>query len=273
MAITATKPRINAKQDLGNFWWADLQAKDLKAALDFYHRTLGWDFRDESDDAGTMVYRTAHIGGVGIAGIGEMQEQARASGMPSTWTNYVYVEDCEATCAKAAELGGTVMMPAMDVMDQGRMAIVLDPTGAAFGVWQPGKHTGADAVNQPSTLTWVELYSSDVAKATQFYGSLFGWDTVASEPTSTGMEYFMWTRDGVPFAGLMPKPREMAQAPDMWVTYFGVADVEAVAAEVKTAGGTIMWGPMLTGPGTSIGVQDPQGGMVHYIQMEEWPAE
>jgi predicted enzyme related to lactoylglutathione lyase len=275
MAITATKPRTNARQDLNNFWWADLQAKDLQAALDFYGRVLGWEFRQEHDDAGSMVYHTAHVGGVKLAGVGEMQQQAREGGMPSVWTDYVSVADADATCAKAVELGGTVMMPAMDVLDQGRMAIIVDPTGAAFGVWQGAKHTGADAVNQPASITWVELYSSDVAATKAFYGSLFGWTFDQSpEALEAGQEYWLAsTAEGAMFAGLMPKPTEMAQAPDMWVTYFGVADVEAAKREVEAAGGSVLWGPMKTGPGRSIGFTDSQGGMATLMQLDRCPTD
>jgi predicted enzyme related to lactoylglutathione lyase len=160
-------------------------------------------------------------------------------------------------------------MPAMDVMDQGRMAIVVDPTGAAFGVWQPKQHTGADAVNQPAALTWVEVYSSDPEKTRSFYADLFGWTSELMEGSDN---YWLWKRDGESFAGLMTKPEEMAKMPDCWVTYFGVADVDATAAEVKAAGGTVIWGPMQTGPGRSIGVVDPTGANLSLIQMDEWPA-
>lgn len=273
MAITATKPRVNAPKDVSNnFWWTDLQSRDVGGSMDFYGRTLGWEFRAETDGS-DVIYHTAHIGGVKVAGLGALQDQAAASGMPSVWTDYVCVEDADAICARATELGGTVMMQPMDVMEEGRMAILLDPTGAAFGLWQPGNHRGADAVNQPSTLTWTELYTSDVAKASTFYGTLFGWTVERSEQASgAGTEYHLIMRDGEVIAGIMPRPEEMGDAPDCWVTYLGVADVHAVADEVKACGGTVVWGPMQTGPGRSIGVKDPQGAMIHFMQLDEWPA-
>jgi predicted enzyme related to lactoylglutathione lyase len=203
MAITATRLRANAKQDLGNFWWADLMATDAAAAKDFYARTLGWEFRQSHDESGQLVYDTAHVGGVSAAGIGQMGEQMRASGMPSMWTPYVYVQDVDAIAARATELGGSVMMPAMDVMDQGRMAIISDPTGAAFGAWQPKQHTGADAVNQPAALTWTEVYSSDVDATRRFYRVLLGWGVLGLVGC---WDYGLWTRDGRLSAGLMTKP-------------------------------------------------------------------
>jgi predicted enzyme related to lactoylglutathione lyase len=65
----------------------------------------------------------------------------------------------------------------------------------------------------------------------------------------------------------------LAAAPDCWVTYFGVQDVEAAAAEVKAAGGTVLWGPMQTGPGRSIGVIDPTGANVTFMQLDAWPQD
>ncbi|MCW2926064.1 MAG: cfp30B [Thermoleophilia bacterium] len=267
MTITAIEPRANARKTTNGFWWADLQAHDVKAAVEFYGRTLGWEFREEHDAEGTIVYWTALLGKQTVAGVGEMPGEAVAGGMPSAWTNYVTVDDAAATCATATQLGGRVLMGPMEVMDQGTMAIVLDPTGAAFGLWQNGRHTGADAVNQPSTYTWAELYSSDVDQATAFYAALFGW---TAAPMVEGGDYLVLSNDGHQMAGLMPKPAEMGDAPDAWVTYYGVADVMAAKAEVTAAGGTVLWGPTQTGPGTTIGVQDPQGAVVHFIEMEQW---
>jgi predicted enzyme related to lactoylglutathione lyase len=274
MAITATKPRTNARKTTNGFWWADLQAKDVAGAKEFYGRTLGWEFRTETDDEGRVIYETALASGVKVAGLGELQADAKASGMPSMWTCYVTVADADATCELATRLGGQVMMPAMDIMDEGRMAIIVDPTGAAFGIWQNGNHTGADAVNQPATITWTELYTSNVESSRRFYAELFGWGSEQSpEAAAAGQEYWMLTLEGRPMAGLMPKPAEMGSVPDMWLTYIGVADVEAAKLEVEAAGGAVLWGPMQTGPGRSIGVQDPQGAVLTYMQLDEWPED
>jgi predicted enzyme related to lactoylglutathione lyase len=274
MAITATKPRANALKTMNGFWWADLQTTDVAGAKEFYGRTLGWVFRTETDDDGRVIYETALASGVKVAGLGAIQPEAKASGMPSMWTCYVSVADAAATCELATRLGGQVVMPAMEVMGQGHMALIADPTGAMFGVWQPGVHDGADAVNQPATLTWTELYTSDVESARRFYAELFGWGSEQSlESAAAGQEYWMLTLDERPMAGLMPKPAEMGSVPDMWLTYIGVANVEAAKTEVEAAGGTVLWGPMQTGPGRSIGVQDPQGAVVTYMQLDEWPAD
>ncbi|MCW2920823.1 MAG: Glyoxalase/bleomycin resistance protein/dioxygenase [Thermoleophilia bacterium] len=274
MAITATKLRANARKTTNGFWWADYMAKDIKGALDFYTRVLGWDTREESDPDGNVIYNTALVNDLKVAGLGQMMEQQLSSGMPSMWTNYVTVEDAAATCATAKQLGGTVMMEPMEVNGEGTMAIILDPNGAAFGIWQNGRHTGADAVNQPGAYTWVELASSNVEAALEFYGNLFGWTWEKQDfPQAVEVNYHMFRLDGEAMAGIMSKPVDMAQAPDMWSTWWGVADIQATKAEVEAAGGTVVFGPMTTGPGEGMGVMDPQGGFVSFIQMSEWPTD
>ena len=57
---------------------------------------------------------------------------------PPVWTTYVSVADADETAAKVTAAGGTVLMPPMDVMTAGRMAVFQDPGGAFLSIWQPG---------------------------------------------------------------------------------------------------------------------------------------
>lgn len=70
------------------------------------------------------------------------------------WSTYLNVDNADEAIAKVTEAGGTVVMPAMDVMDSGRMAFVADPTGAVFGLWEAGTHTGAQLVNEHGSFGW-----------------------------------------------------------------------------------------------------------------------
>jgi len=267
MAITATTPRANSTKTMNNFGWPNLASTDDAAAATFYGRIFGWDW-DVMPLMEGMVHRNAHLGGLQIAGL-----DATMPGldMPTAWTNFVYVADIEKTVATARQLGATIVADVMDVMGEGHMAVVLDPTGAAFGLWQPGRHTGADAVNQPGTYTWVELATDDAKSAMRFYGELFGWSYEKQDMVS--MEYWMVQLEGRAIAGLMRKPQDMAQMPSHWGTYFGVADIDATAAEVTDAGGTVLFEPMKMGPGRGFAALDPQGGYFMTIQLDEWPAE
>lgn len=267
MGTTTMTLRGNAAKTTNGFWWTNLSTTDDAAAAAFYARVLGWTYREMPIGEG-MVHRNATINDMLIAGIDPMMP---GSDMPTAWSNFVFVDDIEATVTSATQLGATVLMAPMDVMGEGHMAMIMDPTGAAVGLWQSGRHTGADAVNQPGTYSWVELTTSDVSAALRFYGELFGWGFEQQDMPS--MEYWMATIDGRPFAGVMAKPDDMADMPSSWATYFGVVDAEATMAEVKAAGGSIAFGPMRMGPGIGIGVADPQGGYFVAFQMDEWPAD
>jgi predicted enzyme related to lactoylglutathione lyase len=266
MPVTASTPRKNARRTTNGFWWADLASTDDAAAADFYSRIFGWEY-DEMPIGDGLVHRNAKLGGMLVAGIDPVMP---GTGQPTSWTNFVFVEDIDATVATARELGAKVIAEPMDVMGEGHMAVLMDPTGAAVGLWQPGRHTGADAVNQPGTYTWVELATSDLDTARDFYSKLFGWTWTRMD---RDFEYWLAELDGRSFAGAYPKLEQMADMPSHWAPYFGVADIEATAQEIRAAGGTILVGPSQMGPGTGVAVMDPQGGAFYAIQMDEWPTD
>ena len=54
-----------------------------------------------------------------------------------------------------------MLLDPFDVFDAGRMTIAQDPTGATFGVWQAGKHIGAELANEPGTMNWNECQTRD----------------------------------------------------------------------------------------------------------------
>lgn len=126
--------------------WVDLMVDDAEAAARFYGDLFGWESEAGSPETGG--YRIAMLGGRAVAGIGSVPPGAQ---MPSVWTTYIAVDDLDATATRVTEHGGTIMMGPMDVMDQGRVAVAADPTGAVFGMWQAQQHIGAGRVNEAGT--------------------------------------------------------------------------------------------------------------------------
>ncbi|WP_397533847.1 VOC family protein [Roseateles sp.] len=114
----------------GAFSWSELMTTDPAAAAEFYGSLFGW--RIESMDTPTGKYHLAKIGDTAIAGM--MASQDAAAQMPPAWGCYVTVADVDAAIAKCSALGGTVLMPAMDVPTVGRMACIQDPQGAAINI-------------------------------------------------------------------------------------------------------------------------------------------
>ena len=164
----------------GTFSWVDLATSDPDAARSFYTSLFGWD-ADDGDDGAGGTYTTFRNAGDAVCGL--TSTPPGASG--PAWTNYVTVADADEAAARAGELGG-VSGPAFDVMDLGRMAVLADPQGAAFAVWQPKASIGAERVNDLGCLTMNELVTTRIDAARSFYEQLFGWRTEAVDTGPDG---------------------------------------------------------------------------------------
>lgn len=248
--------------------WVDLASPDLSASKDFYGTILGWDYDDRDNDQPGVSYTMALLDGKPVAG---MMPHSAEAGFPPVWSTYVHVDDVDATTAKAEPAGGQVLVPPMDVMDQGRMSFLMDPTGAAIGCWQPGVHTGAAVVNEPGALCWDELITPDVDAAAAFYAAVFGWH---AQPGPMGdMAYTMFAigpspEDGV--AGAMNPP--MPGIPPHWAVYFAVADADATVADAAAKGATVVAPPMDIPVGRMAALLDPTGVPFSIVALSERPS-
>jgi predicted enzyme related to lactoylglutathione lyase len=245
----------------GVFSWVDLGTSDTEGAKAFYGGLFDWSFLDIPTDSG-VVYSMGQIDGHNVAGLGPMDPEMQSQGVPPFWTSYVKHDDVDAVAARAAEAGGTVMMPPFDVMDSGRMAIIQDPGGAMFGVWQPKEHIGAKLVNVPNTLTWNELQTRDVEGAKAFYGAVFGWTFNVDESG-----YVACKTDDRVQAGMMQIQESWGEVPPNWSVYFLVDGIGSQVEKVKELGGNVLVPPTPAGEmGTFSVIQDPQGGHFNLIE-------
>ncbi len=249
--------------------WVDLGSPDLAAAKAFYSGLFGWDTPDGPPEAGG--YCVCLLNGRTVAGLGPKMNPEG----PTVWTTYVNVRDADEVARKVTANGGQVFMAPFDVLEAGRMGIFADPAGAVFGVWQPNGHLGAGVVNEPGSLVWNELVTTDVAGAMAFYGAVFGWGAQAQGPLGAdGVgAYTEWKVSDRSVGGLMAKPETMpAEVPPHWMTYFAVADTDKAVAKVEELGGTVMMGATDIEPGRFAVVADPTGGFFGVITMKEGPA-
>ncbi len=244
----------------GLFGWVDLMTNDVPAAKAFYGGLFGWTSQDMPmgpDYSYTQFYKD----GSRVAGLGPMPPGA--PDMPVVWSSYVIVEDADAIAAAVPAAGGQVVAEPMTIPDQGRMAMLADPSGAVVGLWQPLGHSGAELFNAPGSLTWNELQSRDIDAATAFYARVFGW---VWEP-GPDEGYLMGS---TPVAGAEPRmncgampmpPGVPEEAPSFWAVYFAVEDCDASLALATELGGTVFLPAMDMGPGRFGGVIDPMGAM------------
>lgn len=241
--------------------WIDIGVADFDTAATFYSGLFGWDI-PEGDEA-TGHYRSVTLDGNIVAGMSPMQ---MAPG-PPFWTTYVNVDSTDSVAAEVADAGGQVLMPPMDVMDFGRMAIIGDPTGAAIGLWEPNSHSGADVVNQPGAYSWSELLTDDLDAAKAFYAAVLGWEARTSDGD---MPYTEFRVGGRSVAGMMARPPTMpAQVPNHWGVYFAVDDVSASVARATELGGSAMAGIIQTPAGPVAPVTDPTGANFNLIELVE----
>jgi uncharacterized protein len=242
--------------------WVDSSQPDPDAAKDFYSGLFGWEMEDVMPEGSEAKYYIGRINGKSVGAVGSVPEGAPPMAM---WNTYVWVDSADDAAAKAKEAGGTVAMEPFDVMDAGRMAVLMDPEGAAIMVWEAKENKGAELVNEHGSLNFNGLNTRDVEGAKKFYGDLFGWKTIALGP---GVE--MWTlpgygdhleatnpgiREAVESAGgpegfedvvasILPIPDDQPDTPPHWNVTFGVDDADAIAAKAEELGGKVVVPPM-----------------------------
>jgi uncharacterized protein len=245
--------------------WVDLATPDVDAAAAFYTSLFGWEVPAEENIENTGGYRRATKNGKDVAGMAPLMQE----GQPPAWTTYVSVADAAATAGAVREAGGQVIAEPMDVMGLGTMAIFADPTGAVFGIWQPGTFRGAGLVNEPGALTWNELNTRDPEAAKAFYGAVFGWEFEDAEFEGMGT-YTTVKLGGEPVAGMLDiTGRVPDEVPANWLAYFVVEDADAALETVTGGGGNVVFGPMDISAGRFAVVSDPFGAVFAVIQPPE----
>ncbi|MGW2405025.1 VOC family protein [Streptomyces sp. NPDC001739] len=230
--------------------WVELGTSDVDAAKVYYREVFGW--RAETDlrpEAGG--YTVFLLGAAPVAAVTPLY----APGQPTAWTVSFATRDADALAAAVTEAGGRQVMAPMDVFQQGRFAVLADPEGALFSVWQARDFPGAALLNAPGSLGWVELATRDEEAAKHFYTQVFGWTVGTHE------DYPQWGVDGADFGGLSALDEFY---PDdvraHWLPYFAVADVDETAARAAESGGMLLVPPTNVPEGPRIAVvRDPQG--------------
>jgi uncharacterized protein len=244
----------------GSFCWFELATTDQAAAKKFYGSLFGWSANDSPmgpDDFYTMFKLSGRDAGAAYT----MRKEQRAQGVPPHWMVYIAVADADQAAGKAAQLGGTVLAPAFDVMDVGRMAVIQDPTGAIFSVWQPKRHQGTAISGVDNTFCWADLSTPDPEKASRFYSGLFGWELMKDPKDPSGYIHIKNSEDFI--GGIPPATHRNPNAPPHWLLYVQVADAEASTGKAGQLGAKVLMQPRkMEGVGIWSIVADPQGAVL-----------
>jgi len=225
----------------GSFCWFELATTDQTRAKTFYMSLLGWDVADMPIGPADL-YSIFKVEGRDVAAAYTMRAEQRAQGVPPNWLVYVSVHDADATAKRVPAVHGTVLAPPFDVGESGRMAVLADPTGATFAIWEPRNHHGTGIAHANGTVVWADLNSSDPGQASAFYGELFGWKIVAGKNMApVGPKDYGHIVNGDDFiGGIAPASALAPGTPPHWLIYFAVADCDAAVSRTQSAGGTIL---------------------------------
>ncbi|HEY2297884.1 MAG TPA: VOC family protein [Jatrophihabitans sp.] len=235
--------------------WVDTNQPDPVEAAGFYSRLFGWQTEDAMPPDAGGHYFMARIGGRDAAAISSMPPGAPPQAM---WNTYVRVESADDAAARVRASGGQVLTEPFDVFGSGRMGVFADPEGAVFCVWQPGSHRGSAAVNEHGAVNFNDLHIDDVETARAFYGAVFGWTTIDVgspmwtlpgygdhlEQLNPGLRAGM-KQMGAPagFEDVVARILPREGAPAHWGVTFAVDDADAVTAQARELGGSVLSEP------------------------------
>ncbi|MFE1248765.1 VOC family protein [Streptomyces sp. NPDC058741] len=217
--------------------WVDVQLPDVEAGKRFYGELFGWTFEDWFGP-----FTRALKGGEPVAALIRKVDGR----MPTVWTVYFATPDAGALARRVREAGGQVVSAPVPAGELGVTALVTDPEGAVFALWQPGEHPGFGARHEPGTFARVQLYARDTEAVDGFYGALF--------------QEALFGPDAEPDFGRAPVSDVFpAEMPPHFLVHFAVEDLPAALEEVTGLGGRVQVPPFGTSYGAVAVVSDDQG--------------
>ena len=258
----------------GRFIWHELLTTHPDAAIAFYQKVVGWNIMAWDQDPG---YRMFTWNGAPMAGVMLLPDEARQSGAPSHWLSYVSVRDVDQTLMQAVRMGAVTYLEPMEIPTVGRLAVLADPQGATFGIYEPVASGPAGDAPALGDFSWHELAADDWKTAWEFYRALFGWEYDTQFEMGPLGTYWMFRRvaGSRTLGGMFTRPKEVPHA--HWLPYIHVASAHRAAELAAKHGGRVVSGPMEV-PGGDYTTQalDPQGAIfaVHAVpaQAESGPS-
>ena len=248
----------------GGFIWYELMTPDPDAAKAFYDTVVGWSIEAQSQFPNG--YRMIGRSDGGFAGgVLPLDAEMQQHGARPTWLGYLYVDDVDASVADIEKAGGKTFMPAFDIPNIGRVAMVADPAGAPFYIMkpippegQPDAQSDVFSTDQPQHVRWNELSSTDPDGAVEFYRRHFGWGQEGDMDMGEMGKYRFIQNGPTTIGAIMRKPPQLPVS--LWTYYVGVDDIDRAAEAITSGGGQILNGPMeIPGGEFALNAMDPQG--------------
>lgn len=241
--------------------WVDLQSTDPPAAATYYRELFGWEVGPPLPETGNFSLASAR--GVAVAALGPLPSED----VPTMWTAYFAVDDLEAAADAARTAGGSVLLEPGEPVPGVRLAIVADPAGAVFGLWQRREHNEPWLRDEPGAVDWLELVAPDPESTFGFYMAVLG--VGISEMRVGEQPYGLFDVGDTSVAGAYTSD---GSEPASWLVYFNVADLDAGVVRATRLGGTLRTEPLSApGVGRWAEIVDPQGALFALLEPEPEP--
>jgi len=261
-----------------NTWcYYELYSNNVVETQAFYKGVFGWESKELMKDP--QYFGINDASGNMIAGLMDVKITA---GAPPHWMPYVHSKNLEASIKPIEKAGGKVVKAATEVPNHGRFAIISDPEGARFALWQmndkvtPTKDNDKNLKKPPTPFCWEELNVKDSEAALKFYKPALSWTSHdhAMGPGDDAPKYHMFALKGErdpkkAFSGI---GRLEGDAHPHWLTYVEVKNADETVAKISELGGKIIK-PAFDVPtvGRMATVADPQGAVFAIIQSAPKP--
>lgn len=235
---------------MNHFVFADLSTFNVPIAKSFYSAVFGWEYSSSFGE-----YWTARFEGKDVGGLYETPKKFQDMGMPSFWMSYIRVANVAETVEKAKAQGGIIELVDADAAI-GPIALVRDPQGAGFTIYQGG-YLDARYSNRANSLVWNELFVSDFAPVRDFYQAVFGWSFEAA-----GNDRYIIQNEGEAIGAIQVLSNEIKGTLEYWGVFFAVENRgEAIATVIKQGG-------MLSYEDDAFAlVTDPYGAAFHLVDL------
>lgn len=253
------------KYNSGEFCWADLGTTNTLAAKKFYQSIFDWTAKDFPMGPGDEKYSMLRVRGKDACALYPMPDEQKKAKKSPFWLPYIAVKSADAIVKKAKAAGAKICMGPLDVMDQGRQAVIADPTGALFAVWQARKHPGAGLDDTPGTVCWHDLSTAKTSVAGKFYTKVFGWKLGGEDVDGHAYHLFKLGKESV--GGMWPDA--MKKLPPSWMTHFQVASCAKTVAKARRLGARALMGTThVPGYCRFAILRDPQGAAFGIIEFD-----
>lgn len=239
----------------GDFVWCDLSAYDVEGAKSFYGDLLGWRFSETAQPDG-VPYHIAWTDEGECAALFDMPGTFRDMGLPSFWMSYIQVDDIDRTVTQARDLGGKVEFGPQDFGDGAAIALIRDPLGAGFTLYQGEALPPRGGEAHPGQMAWNALHVSDAEAVAGFYASLFDWQ-IARGPWSANSHDIRNAR-GELISAIIEQGEVERGGYQYWGVTFAVRDLEDADTRLAELGGRVL-AQEVSASGPVLAAQDGDG--------------